>query len=49
MQIDRRVDVVGACGSILNYFNFLSEIRSKIQVESKIGGGVGGLRRKEHV
>ena len=43
------VHVVEACGSTLDYFNFLSGIRSKIQVESKVGGRVGGLRRKEYV
>lgn len=45
----RWVRVVEACGSTLDYFNFLSGIRSKIQVESKVGGRVGGLRRKEYV
>lgn len=33
----------------LDHFNFLSGIRSKLQAESKVRGGAGGLRRKEHV
>lgn len=44
---------MGRCGrtggSTLDYFNFFSGITSKIQVESKVGGGVGSLRRTEHV